>query len=799
MPNESARSCQRDRREPGVCARILGAVWWLPVAVVGCAEDAPHSEVVAAATLPAALVRAQSCPDAEERLRDQALRRMNAQVDRAVENAYQQLSRACPTGPTATTAVPVTSSAPPPSTARAAAPSAPTTPAAAPPSGATPAASMSTPAPGAATPAANPSQSAAAPSSPMVAASSAGAAGSPAVSSNGATATSTTNNQVAEVDEADIVKNDNKYVYATMNGAFRVLTAWPPEEAKELARVPLPGTAKKLFVHEDRALVYVSIPPAPPSGSVTPTGSGTSSTASVAPVGTPPRPSTMANYASRSECTYGYDCQFGGDGTATALLVFDISNREKPEQLRRIDLRGSLIAARRIGTAVHTVVVTPEFTFPGLNTNLPGINVCDPWLTKEQIDLVADSVRLRNTRIIQETQIPQLAPYVREGEQEYAADTCDSMYYDQQESGAAYTSLVSLDLTQNAAPSIATIVSKAGAVYASDASLYMAVPRPQGYSQQIGPNATPPTYESVIHKFRVGSAAKDVAYLASGSVKGHVLNQFSMDEYEAHLRIATTAGKVPMPNVHSTLSVLEQRGAELQVVGKVDDIAPGEDIRSVRFDRKHGFVVTFKKTDPLYMFDLSNPEEPRITGELKIPGFSTYMHMLDDTHLLSIGYDADDQGSFAYFSGVLLQMFDVSDPEAPALLHKTVIGTRGSSSEALTNHLAFTLFQDKLALPMTICEGGGVGSFGTNMTFSGLMVFDVSLENGLVEHGRVAHPSLNGTYDNAGCSNWWTRASSVVQRSIFMDDYVYSIAPNIMRVQRLSAMGNDVSSVPLTP
>ena len=100
---------------------------------------------------------------------------------------------------------------------------------------------------------------------------------------------------------------------------------------------------------------------------------------------------------------------------------------------------------------------------------------------------------------------------------------------------------------------------------------------------------------------------------------------------------------------------------------------------------------------------------------------------------------------------------------------------------------------------MTICEGGGVGSFGTNMTFSGLIEYDVSLEKGLVEHGRVAHPALGGAYDNAGCSNWWTRASSAVQRSLFMDDYVYSIAPNIMRVQRLSAMGSDVSSVMLTP
>jgi len=160
-------------------------------------------------------------------------------------------------------------------------------------------------------------------------------------------------------------------------------------------------------------------------------------------------------------------------------------------------------------------------------------------------------------------------------------------------------------------------------------------------------------------------------------------------------------------------------------------------------------------------------------------------------------HDAEDNDSFAFFSGVLLQIFDVSDPTAPSLQHKTVIGTRGSSSEALTNHLAFTFFEDMLALPMTICEGGSGGSFGDTTTFSGLILYDVSLDDGLVERGRVAHPSATGGYENATCTNWWTRASSVVQRSIFMDDYVYSIAADIMRVQSLNALGSDVSSVPL--
>jgi len=83
--------------------------------------------------------------------------------------------------------------------------------------------------------------------------------------------------------------------------------------------------------------------------------------------------------------------------------------------------------------------------------------------------------------------------------------------------------------------------------------------------------------------------------------------------------------------------VLRRDPAALVQVGSVESIAPGEDIRSVRFDGDRGFVVTFKKTDPLSAFDLSNPQAPQLAGELQIPGFSTYMHLMDATHLLTIG------------------------------------------------------------------------------------------------------------------------------------------------------------------
>src|SRR5262249_27985778 len=263
------------------------------------------------------------------------------------------------------------------------------------------------------------------------------------------------------------------------------------------------------------------------------------------------------------------------------------------------------------------------------------------------------------------------------------------------------------------------------------------------------------------HKFRIAASPKETRYVGSGTVPGHVLNQFAMDQWYGYLRVATTRGRVPDPNVRSSVSVLaETENGNLTRIGAIDNIAPGEDIRAVRFDDDRGYVVTFKKTDPLFVLDLYQPSRPAILGELKIPGFSTYMHRIDPEHLLSIGFDANDHGDFAYFDGVILQLFDVKEPTDPKLIHKEKIGTRGSSSEAATNHLAFNYFAEKglLAIPMTICEGGGDGRNGNELAFSGLLVYDVSVQRGFTRLGGVDH----GT-KGANCGTWWSNANSLVK------------------------------------
>jgi hypothetical protein len=259
---------------------------------------------------------------------------------------------------------------------------------------------------------------------------------------------------------------------------------------------------------------------------------------------------------------------------------------------------------------------------------------------------------------------------------------------------------------------------------------------------------------------------------------------------------------VPSPDVHSTVSVLAEQDDGLQLVGRVDNIAPTEDIRSVRFNGDVGYMVTFKKTDPLFVFDLSVPELPAIRGELKIPGYSTYMHLMDETHVLAIGFDSDEQGDFAWFQGILLQIFDVSVLEDPLLVHREVIGTRGTSSDAATNHLAFNFFRPRslLALPMVICEGGSGGQYGDRMTFNGLLVYRVDLENGFESLGGVPHatPETEGEV-RVSCRNWWTRQNSQVKRSIFMEDFVYSVALDRINISQLEDLEHPLASILLEP
>lgn len=558
-----------------------------------------------------------------------------------------------------------------------------------------------------------------------------------------------TNTQVATVDEADIVKTDGRWVYVLANGALRIVEALAPHV---VSTTKVPGVSRDMFVEGDRAVVFTS------------------------------------SHRGADRCTYGYDCTVAGDGSSTTIHVFDVSDRTAPKSIRKIELSGSLIASRRIGNAVHTVVADGDSAdghYEVWPDELPMCGVAQAVVVAKLAKLKAENERA----IRASTSLPKMTD--RGAEQPLCAGLLES----KGDSVHSFTSLVSFDMTKDDQRAVtATVRSRPGAVFASEDALYMSTTRRKGREGWRAFYAT--TDEtSELHKFRIGSTPSTTKYVGTGVVPGHVLNQFSMDQWHGYLRVATTRGRVPSPDVESSISMIaEGEGGSLVRVGSVDHIARGEDIRAVRFDDDRGYIVTFKKTDPLFVLDLHDVAQPKILGELKIPGFSTYIHRLDPNHLLSIGFDANDHGDFAYFDGVILQLFDVTNPTDPRLLHKEKLGTRGSSSAAATDHLAFNYFADKqlLAIPMTLCEGGGDGKNGDRLSFSGLLVYRVSAETGFQKLGGVDH----GTH-GANCSTWWSNARSAVVRSVFLDDLVYSMATDRIKVQRMNAFGIDLADIKL--
>ena len=194
------------------------------------------------------------------------------------------------------------------------------------------------------------------------------------------------------------------------------------------------------------------------------------------------------------------------------------------------------------------------------------------------------------------------------------------------------------------------------------------------------------TYTTKIYKFDIRDY--NISYLGCGEVDGFTLNQFSMDEYNGYLRVATSTGSWGT-DISNYVFVLD---SDMNVVGKIEGIATGETIKSVRFTGDTGYVVTFEQTDPLFVIDLSNPQKPEIKGELKIPGFSTYLHPVGENLVLGVGVDGDENGAT---NGLKVSLFDVTNPESPKETYKVTIPATNSaglysyvSSQAYHTHKA---------------------------------------------------------------------------------------------------------------
>jgi len=557
-----------------------------------------------------------------------------------------------------------------------------------------------------------------------------------------------TNTQEADVDEADILKTDGRNVYSlgrtTQGSVLRITRVWPFESFGLLGEIAIEGSAQGLYLAGDAAVVLSS------------------------------------DYEEVNDCD-SYYC----DGKSIVrVTVVDIQDPEKPFIVKETALEGSLISSRKIGSRIHLVINTP-LQGPSLDYYIEDYSLtpeCDsegnPISPSKKYLAAVEALQAENQAEIESFDFDALVDGLSD-------EDCSHFYASETGAGDNALRVTTLDSADWEAPvAQAVVLGNGNSVYASSRSLYVMF-QPWWWGQE--------DEKTILHRFDLTEAP---AYGGTTAVAGHLLNSFSLGEYKGVLRVATTQGHVTRAGtreVVSQVTLLDATRTDLAVLGTIEEIARGEQIYAARFIGDRGFLVTFKKVDPLFVLDLKDPTRPAIAGELKVPGFSTYLHLLDEEHLIGLGMNADDQGSFAWFQGLKLSLFDVGDSTHPKEDESVLIGGRGSSSAALYDHHAFTLDPRRglLALPVEVYSETRGGSTYGRFEYSGLQLYRVSADKGFDLLGTL---KLENEY-----SNWY---SNSIQRSFIVgdgdDEGIVTLTTDRLSLHRLDAGLSEIGEVEWT-
>lgn len=425
------------------------------------------------------------------------------------------------------------------------------------------------------------------------------------------------------------------------------------------------------------------------------------------------------------------------DGPETPVVLVDVSEPAAPAVRSTTWIEGVVRSSRLQNGVVRLVTGdSPRFA----------------WETpSEDSDAARERAEAENRRRVEqstlETWLPDYRTVDGEGHTIGAghAASCDSTHTPSRRSGFDTTTVVTLDPTSGTVDPGTSVAATPHVVYASEASLYVV-------SSACCPGS-PRDRRSDVHRFDLSSPTA-APYRSSGSVRGLPVDQFALSERDGHLRIATTyltsttttddgGGQRDRPPARSTdtdsaVWVLAEHGESLEVVGGIDGLGEeGERIFSVRYHDRFAYVVTFRRTDPLYVVDLRDPSEPRLRGELHVPGFSTFLQHVGNGQLVGVGRDADAEGRAR---GLQLSLFDVSDPAAPA--RDDVLTYERGASPAEHDHLAFLHWapEDLVVVPMFEMRTGPASTSDTDRcdVFAGALMIDLD-GSSLVETGRVSH------------------------------------------------------------
>lgn len=523
---------------------------------------------------------------------------------------------------------------------------------------------------------------------------------------------SSTNVQVQGVDEADVLKNDGKYIYYLKDDELKIISAYPPASMEELDSYSFADEdfyATEIYVDGNKAVVI--------------------------------------------GMTYGYWINRGNysDGE-TRMYVLDISDKTNIEEDRVLTFAGYYSDSRKVGDTVYLVMNQYNYYW-------------DEIVAEEALPYFMDG----------------------DGDAEALVGCGDIRYVPGAISTTDYLLVSAIDIgNNNSKVEAEVILGSYGSVYSSPDNLYIAEPR---YDYWYWYDESGTGEETYIHKFELDGT--DLDYEGVGTVPGSVDDQFSMDEEGNFFRIATTTGgwwseDGPENNVY----VLDK---SLDIVGSLTGLAPGEEIYSARFMGDRLYLVTFEQIDPLFVIDLSTPNNPHVLGQLKIPGVSEYLHPLDENHIIGFGKETLsaselENAGWSWFQGLKLSLFDVTNVNSPREVDKVVIGDRGSSSELLWNHKAL-LYNAKdgyMAFPVLLSEIPDAVKddldaswiYG-DYTYQGAYVYNVNT-SGFSFRGKVSHYDADELGDNFNYYYSYGDDKDI-SRVLYMGDYIYSVSDYMVK------------------
>ena len=545
---------------------------------------------------------------------------------------------------------------------------------------------------------------------------------------------SETNVQVQGVDEADIVKTDGSYIYTLKDKQLSVVKAVPADKMKLVSKISFDNNFNPRDIYIDGKHLIVI---------------GDSNKNNPQPVN------------NVKKMIYPGPPQYNPQ--TCKAIIYNIKDKSKITVSREIELEGNCLSTRKIGSSLYLVS----------NNGIPYYRPGDPIILPSYRDSAVSK--------------------------EFKPISCDKINYFPDCVYRSYIIVASVN-TENLDQrvDIKTYLGNGDNIYASTANLYIALTSYPPAQPLLEDSAfpqnqpEPPELKTEIYRFALQGASS--TYTGRGTVPGTILNQFSMDEHKGYFRIATTTGEVWSQGSNISKNHIYILDNTLKLAGKVENIAPGEKIYSTRFMGDRAYMVTFRNVDPFFVIDLKNPQKPAILGKLKIPGYSDYLHPYDENHIIGFGKDTVEMKGWdgepqAFYQGLKIAIFDVTNVNQPVEMSKVIIGDRGTDSEILNNHKALLFSKEKnlLAFPVTLMEKApGVKDNNTpaygSFSFQGAYIYNIDLKKGLQYKGRISHLDP-ADYQKAG--DYWYDSDNNVKRVLYIGNVLYTISPGKIKAQSI--------------